>query len=110
MAGKTYPVGSVVKMNDWMGIVAGITTDETENRLVKSYILVPYPIGFTGTEYLRLVPAEETELISEGYRSQAAEPYLTYMDLIDEASEKADAQTIKKYMEESYRTVFGGDY
>lgn len=109
MAGNTFPIGSIVKVGDQMAIVAGILFDEIDNRLVKSYVIAEYPIGYTGADNLRQIPAKDTELVWEGYRSPAAEPFLKYADGIDMASELADAQTINGYLEEAQKKLFEGE-
>ncbi len=109
MAEKTFPVGSIVKVGEHKAIVTGIIFDEIDDRLVKSYIIAAYPIGFTGAEYLRQIPASEAELIWEGYRSPAAKPFLNYMDRMDMASDLADAKTIYGYLEKAQKELFGGN-
>lgn len=109
MADKTFPIGSIIKTGEHLGIITGITFDEIDNKLVKSYVIAQYPIGYTGVDYLRQIPATEAELISEGYRSPAAEPFLNYVDQLDIASEMADAETINRYVKEAQAKVFGGD-
>lgn len=109
MAERTFPVGSIIKTGDQMAMIIGTVFDEVEDRLVKSYIIVAYPIGFTGWEFLRQIPAADAVLVSEGYTSPAAEPFLHFMDNLDIASEMADAQTINTLLEEAMEKVFGGD-
>ena len=109
MAGKTYPIGSIIKIEDKMALVIGVRMIEEDNKLAKSYLIVPYPTGFTGWEHVRVVAASECEPVSEGYRSAAAEPFLAYMDNMDIASEVADARTINRCGEEVLQKITGGD-
>lgn len=109
MAEKTFPIGSIIKIGDQMAIVAGILFDEMEGRLVKSYVIAQYPIGFTGADQLRQVPAKEAQLVWEGYRSPAAEPFLNFMDRMDMACDLADAQAINDYLADAREKIFGGD-
>ena len=109
MAEKTFPIGSIIKTGEHMAIITGIFLDETDNKLVKSYVIAQYPSGYLGADYLRQIPAADAELVSEGYRPPAAEPFLNYMDRMEIAAEMADAETINRYVEEAQAKIFGGD-
>lgn len=110
MADKTLPVGSIIRTEGKLGIIAGIRFEEEAGRLVKSYLCAAYPAGFTGAEHLRLIPASRAELVSEGYRSPAAEPFLTFWDSLDTASDMADAKTVHALLEEAYAKLHGGEH
>ena len=99
MATKTYPIGSVVQVKDLKALIIGVRMMEEKKKLVKSYLIVPYPTGYSGWEHVRVIPASEVTMISEGYRSPAADPYLNYMDLLDLAADQADTRTINNSLQ-----------
>lgn len=100
MENKTFSVGSIVKVGSRKACIVGIAFDELNRQLVKCYMLVPYPVGYTDGESCRLARAEETELIYEGYRSGMSEAWIHFADHLEFAAKKADAETIRGYLKQ----------
>ena len=109
MGKKTLPVGSIVEIKGIKAMVTGIRFDESEDGyLAKSYLIVPYPYGFSGSESCRLVRADETETVWESPRTAQAEAYLSYVDNMEIAAEKADAKTILDHFAKLSKTGLEG--
>lgn len=100
MENKTYSVGSIVRVGEIKACIVGITFDEQDSNLIKSYMIVPYPTGYTGSESCRLVRAEEIELISEGYYSDMSNAFIHYIDQLELAANMEDAETIRGYLDQ----------
>lgn len=101
MEEKTLPVGSVVKMKEYMALVVGVVMKETEkDDLVKMYKIVPYPSGYNDASSVRLIEASKVQPVFEGYHSELAEPYLEYVSHIETAVKKFGASVVKEGLKE----------
>ena len=101
MKEKTLPVGSVVKMKEYMALIVGVVIKETENNdLVKMYKIVPYPSGYNDGSSVRLIEASKVQAVFEGYQSEFAEPYLKYVSRIEAAVKEFGASAVKEGLKE----------
>lgn len=105
MGNNTYPVGSVVKADEGTYLVVGIKFYEQDNRLVKHYMVVPFPAGQFDDQSLKAVKADCAELIREGYKNDVSEALLGYYDKIDKLSEEHDAETLKQAFKDAEEIV-----
>lgn len=102
---KTYPVGSVIKADETTYLVVGIKFMEQGNRWVKHYKIVPFPAGQFDEKSLRVVKAEDVELIREGYKNDMSEALLRFFNKIDKLSQENDAETIKQAFKDAEQIV-----
>ena len=95
MSKNTYPVGSVVKIGDVKALIVGIYFQEIDGKYIKSYKVISCPAGYLKEDSIRTVPAEQTELVSAGYRGKHTDDYLKYMDTMDTISQHVSSAAMK---------------
>lgn len=94
MESITYPVGSVIKADNTTYLIVGIKFFDQDNCFVKHYVIVPFPAGQFDSNSLRVVRADDVELIREGYRNNETDAFLNYYDVIDRLSKKHDSAAL----------------
>lgn len=102
MTKDTYSIGSVILSNNVKCLVVGVVFDDKDNKLLKKYLVVPFPLGFLDSESLRAVDPEEAELVCEGYRCETTSNFVDYLNKLDNLSDLADAKTIRSLTEAAY--------
>lgn len=97
MEEKTLPVGSIVKMKEYLALVVGAVINETEDgSLVKMYKIVPYPSGYNNGSSVRLIEASKVTEVFEGYHAEFAEPYLKFLSIVEDAVQKYGSAKVKE--------------
>lgn len=109
MAKTTLPVGSVVETGHGKALIVGCTFTEKNDKMKKTYMIVPYPAGYAGEDSLRLIEAENVQLVSDGYHGMLCEAYTKYMDVLEAAADMTDAATFKREMEKVERRLGVGE-
>lgn len=61
MESRTLRVGSLVEYGKGKAMVIGCTFEEAANKMVKKYLVVPYPAGYTGKDSLHVIDAKNAE-------------------------------------------------
>lgn len=81
------PIGSVVQVGARRLVVVGHRFVPDGDTVGVGYLLVPYPLGFVGTESLSVVPASRvTEVASEGLANEDGAAYLEELGELAQAS------------------------
>lgn len=101
MEHTVFPIGSVVKVRGMEALVTGHVMDEVKGKMVLHYYLVPFPLGYTGAECVRLAPEQELELLFAGYEDESGEGYTRYLQGLAMATEQCTAKEFRKYWKQA---------
>lgn len=96
MKHNIYPIGSVVKVRGMEALVTGHTMAEEKGKMVLHYILVPFPLGYTDADCVRMAMEEELELLFAGYTDESSERYAEYWNGISTAAEHCTAEEFRR--------------
>ena len=99
MENRTLRVGSLIKYGNGKAMVIGCTFEEAANKMVKKYLVVPYPAGYTGKDSLHVMEAKNVESFWEGYHGALSGAYTKYMDMLEIAANMTDAAGFQREME-----------
>lgn len=80
MDGNKITLGTVLKVQNKLGMVVGIHYVERQDHIMPCYAVVPWPSGYVADEQMLYVPLQEAEVISEGYHSPYSEAVSKYME------------------------------
>ena len=105
MENRTLRVGSLIKYGNGKAMVIGCTFEEAANKMVKKYLVVPYPAGYTGKDSLHVMEAKNVEPFWEGYHGALAEAYTKYMDMLEIAANMTDAAGFQRGMENAQKEL-----
>ncbi len=98
MKDNIITVGSLVRVNGIKLIIIGACTAKDQSNYKLAYYSVPLPYGFMNQDSIKVVFADEVELLDRGYTSEHSDIYSTYFDMLDQITKKADADVIDKCM------------
>ena len=105
MESRTLRVGSLVEYGKGKAMVIGCTFEEAANKMVKKYLVVPYPAGYTGKDSLHVIDAKNAEPFFEGYLGALAGAYTKYMDMLEFAANMTDAAGFRREMENAQKEL-----
>lgn len=98
---KTLPVGTVIRINDAKAIIVGYDFEESENKLSREYVVLPYPKGYSNPDDLKVVSGDDFEIIQLGYKNEYYNAAALYIDGIDHFSKQMTADELKKAISEA---------
>ena len=105
---KIEPIGSVIKLSEYLFFVAGYQPVENAGRVGLDYILLPYPLGFMHPEDYSICPVDGVgEVLSEGYLDNLGEKYLEDLEMFVEKCEEVNYQEFVQFLTRMGETLQG---
>ncbi len=95
-----YPIGSLIRAENCKAIVSGYDFIAKDNKLVLQYLVLPYPMGYTNKDDLRMVAVDRCELIECGYRGEMFSPLENYLQGMRNAADRFTAREIRQAIEQ----------
>lgn len=95
MKNTTFPIGTIVDINQEKAVIVGYTSVEKENHLRNAYVVLPYPQGYSSGQSLRIAEKEDITLIAKGYESEQSKYLTDYIDKTGEIAEKLSVEEMK---------------
>lgn len=103
---KIEPIGSVLKISDYLFFIAGYQPVENNTGVGLDYILLPYPMGFMHPEdYMRCPVHTSGEVISEGYADEIGKRYLEDLETFVEKGGEANYQGFVRFLDQVAETM-----
>lgn len=101
MEHTVYPIGSVVKVRGMEALVTGHTMAEKNEKMLLHYYLVPFPLGYTGAECVRMASEQDVELLFAGYEDESGNRFNQYLQGLVMAAEKCTAKEFREYWKQA---------
>jgi len=104
---KLLPIGSVIKIHEFYGMIVGFDNRElepdSEGRSWKSnrYIVVPWPGGVTESDDFRVTDNDDFEVIDKGYSDQLTDFLYEFMQIADYLSKGMPQDEFEKALNEA---------
>lgn len=98
---KTLPLGTVIRINDAKAIIVGYDFDESDNKLSREYVVLPYPKGYSNPNDLKIVSGDDFEVIQRGYENEYSHAAALYIDGIEHFSEQMTADELMQAISEA---------
>lgn len=96
-----YPTGSVIKVREKLALIVGYDFAELEDKLRLHYLLVPYPTGFGKMEEVRLLPAQDAELMIPGFHTDVFAVLAQYFSQIDALAQTMPAAQMRACLKQA---------
>lgn len=96
---KPLSIGSIIEVGSIKMCILAYSITVNNNKILKGYYAIPYPIGFTSVGDVVFVATDSIgEICFEGYRDDVCEEYLSDCDALFEKFIDSDPAVIKETM------------
>lgn len=89
------PIGSVLQSKEEKAVVLGYDFNDENDVFSTSYVVCGYPIGFTTTDHLGIVPVDaEMEVVFKGYQNKS---YTSFIKSKEELYQLTGQMTVSEW-------------
>lgn len=93
------PIGTLVRYNDTPLLICGYSLNETD-RIIPSYRVVIFPIGYINKDSIKLVPVDEDIIVvRDGYKNESFELF--------EKFQKNKFEVLNGLTNEDFEKIYG---
>lgn len=100
MKEKRVTLGSILQMDEQMGMVIGFRIGEKGGHLHICCVVVPYPFGYLSDEETALIPVSGVKVVKEGYLTDYSEKLFKNLDGLEECFRHMSVQEGRETLKE----------
>lgn len=100
------PVGTLIDIHGIKSMIIGYDNHELNNKIQDGYLIVKFPIGFTGIDSIAFIPADEKfDIINIGFNTKKFDEYLSAQKELMDVLMAVDADIAYQAIDESAQII-----